>query len=38
MRAYKEAMSLADPRLMDLIGEFDSPWSVTMATIWPPPR
>ena len=35
MRAYKEGMSLADPRLMDFIDEFDSPWSVTMATIWP---
>jgi anthranilate 1,2-dioxygenase large subunit len=35
MRAYREGMSLADPRLMDFIEEFDSPWSVTMATIWP---
>jgi anthranilate 1,2-dioxygenase large subunit len=35
MRAYKEGMSLADPRMMDFIDEFDSPWSVTMATIWP---
>ncbi len=35
MRAYKEGMSLADPRLMDFIDEFDSPWSVTMSTIWP---
>jgi phenylpropionate dioxygenase-like ring-hydroxylating dioxygenase large terminal subunit len=35
MRAYKEGMSLADPRIMDFIDEFDSPWSVTMATIWP---
>jgi anthranilate 1,2-dioxygenase large subunit len=35
MRAYKEGMTLADPRIMDFIPEFDSPWSVTMATIWP---
>jgi len=35
MRAYKEGMTLADPRFMDFVDEFDSPWSVTMATIWP---
>jgi len=35
MRAYKEGMALADPRIMDFFEEFDSPWSVTMATIWP---
>ena len=35
MRAYKEGMTLADPRMMDFIEEFDSPWSVTMQTIWP---
>jgi phenylpropionate dioxygenase-like ring-hydroxylating dioxygenase large terminal subunit len=35
MRAYKEGMTLADPSFMDFIEEFDSPWSVTMATIWP---
>ena len=35
MRAFREGMSLADPRIMDFIDEFDSPWSVTMATIWP---
>ena len=35
MRAYKEGMTLADTRLMDFVDEFDSPWSVTMATIWP---
>jgi phenylpropionate dioxygenase-like ring-hydroxylating dioxygenase large terminal subunit len=35
MRAYKEGMRLADPRIMDFVDEFDSPWSVTMATIWP---
>ena len=35
MRAYRDGMTLAEPRLMDFIEEFDSPWSVTMATIWP---
>lgn len=35
MRAYKAGMRLAEPRFMEFIEEFDSPWSVTMATIWP---
>ncbi len=35
MRAFREGMTLAEPRFMDFIEEFDSPWSVTMATIWP---
>jgi apoptosis-inducing factor 3 len=35
MRAYREGMELAEPRFMDFIDEFDSPWSVTMSTIWP---
>ena len=35
MRAYRDGMTLAEPRFMDFIEEFDSPWSVTMATIWP---
>jgi anthranilate 1,2-dioxygenase large subunit len=35
MRAYKEGMTLKEPRFMDFIEEFDSTWSVTMATIWP---
>ncbi|WP_235907656.1 aromatic ring-hydroxylating oxygenase subunit alpha [Siccirubricoccus phaeus] len=35
MRAYREGMRLADPRMMEFVDEFDSPWSVTMATIWP---
>lgn len=35
MRAYKEGMTLAEPRFMDFIDEFKSPWSVTMSTIWP---
>jgi apoptosis-inducing factor 3 len=35
MRAYKEGLTLRETRFMDFIEEFDSPWSVTMATIWP---
>lgn len=35
MRAYKEDMTLEEPRFMDFVNEFDSPWSVTMSTIWP---
>ncbi|MBU2091035.1 MAG: Rieske 2Fe-2S domain-containing protein, partial [Alphaproteobacteria bacterium] len=35
MRAYKEGMVLEEPRFMDFKPEFDSPWSVTMSTIWP---
>lgn len=35
MRAYREGMELQEPRFMDFVEEFDSPWSVTMQTIWP---
>jgi apoptosis-inducing factor 3 len=35
MRAFKEDMTLREPRFMDFVEEFDSPWSVTMSTIWP---
>jgi len=35
MRAYREGMGLNEPRFMDFVEEFDSPWSVTMQTIWP---
>lgn len=35
MRAYKEGMTLKETRFMDFIEEFDSPWSVIMATVWP---
>ena len=35
MRAYREGMTLEEPRFMDFIDEFDSPWSVTMSTVWP---
>lgn len=35
MRAYRDGMTLSDPRLMDFVPEFDSPWSVTMQVVWP---
>jgi anthranilate 1,2-dioxygenase large subunit len=35
MRAYRDDMKLDDRRFLDYIREFDSPWSVTMQTIWP---
>ena len=35
MRAYRSDMRLRDPRIVDFVKEFDSPWSVTMLTIWP---
>ena len=35
MRAFSEGMKLADPRFLEYVREFDSPWSVTMQTIWP---
>ncbi len=35
MRAYRSDMRLQDPRIVDFIPEFKSPWSVTMLTIWP---
>jgi phenylpropionate dioxygenase-like ring-hydroxylating dioxygenase large terminal subunit/NADPH-dependent 2,4-dienoyl-CoA reductase/sulfur reductase-like enzyme len=35
MRGYRDGMTLADPRLMDYVAEFDSPWSVTMQVVWP---
>jgi apoptosis-inducing factor 3 len=35
MRSFKEGLTLREPRFMDFVQEFDSPWSVTMATIWP---
>lgn len=35
MRAYRDGMELNEPKFMDFIPEFDSPWSVTMQTIWP---
>src|SRR6185437_1087052 len=35
MRAFHDSMSLNDGRILDYEREFDSPWSVTMQTIWP---
>jgi apoptosis-inducing factor 3 len=35
MRAFHEGLELADPRILDYVREFASPWSVTMQTIWP---
>jgi len=35
MRAYREDFKLADDRFLHYVREFDSPWSVTMQTIWP---
>jgi anthranilate 1,2-dioxygenase large subunit len=35
MRAYSDKMQLQDRRFLDYVREFDSPWSVTMQTIWP---
>jgi phenylpropionate dioxygenase-like ring-hydroxylating dioxygenase large terminal subunit len=35
MRAFSDTMTLADGRLLEYVREFDSPWSVTMQTIWP---
>ncbi|MEM5429742.1 aromatic ring-hydroxylating dioxygenase subunit alpha [Cupriavidus oxalaticus] len=35
MRSYHEGMHLEDERFLEYVREFDSPWSVTMQTIWP---
>ena len=35
MRAFKEGLTLRESRFMNFVEEFDSPWSVTMSTIWP---
>jgi anthranilate 1,2-dioxygenase large subunit len=35
MRAFHDSMSLNDGRILDYEREYDSPWSVTMQTIWP---
>jgi anthranilate 1,2-dioxygenase large subunit len=35
MRSFHEGMKLQDERLVEYIKETDSPWSVTMQTIWP---
>jgi len=35
MRAFSDSLRLNEPRFLDYVREFDSPWSVTMQTIWP---
>jgi anthranilate 1,2-dioxygenase large subunit len=35
MRSFSDTMALSDKRFLDYVREFDSPWSVTMQTIWP---
>ncbi|WP_397473620.1 Rieske 2Fe-2S domain-containing protein [Pusillimonas sp.] len=35
MRSFFEGLRLRDERILHFIKEFDSPWSVTMHTIWP---
>ena len=35
MRKYEESYRLEDDRVVSFRREFDSPWSVTMLTIWP---
>lgn len=35
MRAFRDDMKLEDPSFLNYVREFESPWSVTMQTIWP---
>ncbi len=35
MPAFREAMKLNDPRVLNFVREFDSPWSGAAMTIWP---
>lgn len=35
IRSFKPAMKLADPRILDFVQEFDSPWSSSAITIFP---
>jgi anthranilate 1,2-dioxygenase large subunit len=35
MRAFKDDATLEDARFLNYVPEFDSPWSVTMQTLWP---
>jgi anthranilate 1,2-dioxygenase large subunit len=35
MRSFHEGFRLRDERFLDYVSEFDSPWSVTMMTVWP---
>jgi len=33
--AFRAGMALEDPDMLKFVAEFDSPWTVTMQTIWP---
>ena len=33
--AFRTGLELSDPAFLDYVAEFDSPWTVTMQTIWP---
>jgi anthranilate 1,2-dioxygenase large subunit len=35
MRSFNDRLKLRDDRFLEFVREFDSPWSVTMMTIWP---
>jgi len=35
MQAFRQGMKLNDPRVLDFVREFDSPWSGAALTIWP---
>ena len=35
MRSFHDGMRLHDDSFLEFVKEFDSPWSVTMQTIWP---
>ncbi len=35
MRSFNDKLKLRDERFLEFVREFDSPWSVTMMTIWP---
>jgi anthranilate 1,2-dioxygenase large subunit len=35
MRSFHEGLTLHDAEMLRFVKEFDSPWSVTMQTIWP---
>ncbi len=35
MRSFHEGMQLRDERFLEFVRECDSPWSVTMQTVWP---
>lgn len=35
MQAYKKTMELNDPRVLDMVPEFDSDWSASVLTIFP---